>query len=212
LKKRRTPWKFVGFTDANIRGPNRLPVNGPGGAAVGIGQLQPAPALVRPAFACPTSDLLSRPLCAPLRLKENILHGRRGLGPMPARHFLHGLSTTRASADARIFAPVNLNVLLTLFSSHGATPPGLKHFARSPPHRPPEHTTRVKAVSNADRAKQSRFQGNHRVVGDGAGFPDQVTHTPLYASSPLAHCRDPLIHDFLRCLRRCVWIHRWKPI
>jgi hypothetical protein len=34
LKKRRTPWKFVGFTDANIRGPNRLPVNGPGGAAV----------------------------------------------------------------------------------------------------------------------------------------------------------------------------------
>ena len=37
LKKRRTPWKFVGFTDANIRGPNRLPVNGPGGAAVGIG-------------------------------------------------------------------------------------------------------------------------------------------------------------------------------
>jgi hypothetical protein len=37
LKKRRTPWKFVVFTDANIRGPNRLPVNGPGGAAVGIG-------------------------------------------------------------------------------------------------------------------------------------------------------------------------------
>jgi len=25
LKKRRTPWKVVGFTDANIRGPNRLP-------------------------------------------------------------------------------------------------------------------------------------------------------------------------------------------
>src|SRR5258708_5403746 len=62
---------------------------------------QPAPALVRPAFARPTSDPLSLPLCVPLRLKENILHGRR------CRQLIGGRCGTVLRSPFKLNAVVN---------------------------------------------------------------------------------------------------------
>src|SRR5258707_887993 len=55
-------------------------------------------------------------------------------------------------------------------------------------------------------------EGNLRSVGYGAGFPDQDAHAWLHATSSLAHFHRPLVHDLLRRLWRCVWIHCRQPI
>ena len=102
-----------------------------------------------------------------------------------------------------------LNFLLTFRKprSHrrATKPSGLKHFARSPPHRVGKQATR------ASRSRLKQRRAGHSGGDEAADFPDQARIRRFTRRHPVAHLHRPLLHDLLGRLRRRLWLHLRQP-